>query len=188
MTIQRIEVDSLMGSKHGPVILEGHASETLPQDRVYVDTANGKSFDGRRGNSLSHLQDGTTIELPRTRWFSIEDGVVERLQLECMEMQANPLFSGFSLFEDTSVSSGNPARYFWEGKIAGRKVTLKYPNCYPSTPIKVFVSPMPRTHHKWGDGSVCLLKSEEWSPDMTAATMAGITARFLDENARGLTG
>ncbi len=112
---------------------------------------------------------------------------ITRFKLECGEMTANSMFRRFSLFEDTKYSKTNPARYFWRGQMRGREVTVKYTRNYPHEPMKVFIKPMLDTHHDWGDGSLCYLKSHEWSPNFTPATVIAIVARFFDEHAKGLT-
>ena len=112
---------------------------------------------------------------------------IKRFKVECIEMSAKSMFRRFSLFEDSNYSKNTQSRYLWKGQMRGREITLKYPSNYPRAPMKVFVSPGLRTHHKWRDGSLCYMKSHEWSPNYTPATVIGIVARFLDEFSKGLT-
>lgn len=68
MTIQRVEIDSISGPKHGPVILEGKVTDKLPKGNVYVNPTTGETKSGSRGDQLRHLKGGE-LEIPRSTWY-----------------------------------------------------------------------------------------------------------------------
>ncbi len=68
MTIKRVEIESVVGSKHGPTILEGEITDKLPDNLVFINPTKGTSLDGARGNTLQDLEGGE-IEIPLTTWY-----------------------------------------------------------------------------------------------------------------------
>ena len=69
MAIRRVPIESVADPEHGRMQLSGDSHDLLPRDKVYVDPANGRLKDGRRGDTLSDL-DGDEIEIPRTTWYA----------------------------------------------------------------------------------------------------------------------
>lgn len=111
-----------------------------------------------------------------------------RLSKERREIRNLPLLRDFRLYEHLDVSAHSWTRYFWQGLAPSfHRITAHYPASYPYAPLKIFVSPDVSTHHKWPGGSLCLMRTEQWSPNYTAATIIAIAIRFLDENQYGET-
>lgn len=103
----------------------------------------------------------------------------ERLKVEIELMERNGV--NFQLYQD---KSGN---LFWRGSlhVLGHyhdDVRLVYPEDFPFKQIVIYVlePKLPIVNiHIHADGSICVMKSDEWSPDWTAYAMYLKTIEFL---------
>jgi len=172
--MRRIPIESLADGQHGRIALEGENTERLPKDRVYIDPKTGRIVDGGKGGKMGDLKGGMA-ELPKTTWWNMDIG---RLEIEAREM-LRVFERKYELYEDKG-------EYFWKGRTpSSHTIRAVYAPNHPFQPMKVFATPDVDTHHKYEDGSLCLWKSAEWSPNMTAATVIGIATWFLKECKKG---
>ena len=105
----------------------------------------------------------------------------DRLEVEIMLMEDAGV--NFELYED---DFGN---LLWRGSLLVRDhyhgdVRLVYDRDHPYKPMTVYVlePKLPRVNpHIHPDGSICYIKSDEWSPEWTALAVYLTTIRFLDD-------
>jgi hypothetical protein len=109
----------------------------------------------------------------------------ERLKVEIELMERNGV--NFQLCQD---GYGN---LLWRGQLfvqnhLHKDVRLVYPENFPYTQIKIYIldPKLPKTSiHVHEDGSICVMKPEEWSPDWTAYAMYLKAIEFLNAFYRG---
>jgi hypothetical protein len=56
------------GPEHGTSLIPARSNGHIPSDRVYIDPDTGNVYDGRRGQKLADVPDGS-LELPVTTWY-----------------------------------------------------------------------------------------------------------------------
>jgi len=66
MVLRRVLPSALLNDNR--VVLEGEASERLPQDRVYVSPTTRRAYDGTKGDTISHLPPDA-VEVDKTTWW-----------------------------------------------------------------------------------------------------------------------
>ncbi len=182
MAIRRVPIENLSEPGHRPIFLRGEEDSTLPKNKVYVDPTTGRVLSGQRGDKLRHLL-GREIELPLTTWYLDRD----RLGDEIREVQ-RILGPDFQLYMDDEKGLSSWESFFWMGHHPGgpHVIRASYSPLHPLEQMRISTIPDDLdTHHRLGDGSLCYLKPQEWSPDWTAATALGQAIRFLTDYYEG---
>ena len=112
------------------------------------------------------------------QWYSLDR---ERLKVEVKLMERNGV--NFQLCQDGLNN------LLWRGPlyVLGHyhgDVRIVYPENFPNEQIRIYVlgPKLPRVNlHVHEDGSICTMKSEEWSPNWTAYAMYLKTIEFLND-------
>jgi hypothetical protein len=66
MVSRRVLPSALLNDNR--IVLEGEASERLPQDRVYVSPTTRRAYDGAKGDTISNLPPDA-VEVDKTTWW-----------------------------------------------------------------------------------------------------------------------
>lgn len=66
--MRRIPIETVADPNQRSLQLEGHNSELLPSDKVYVDPVSGKTFSGKQGHRMKDLPPNA-IETPKVHCY-----------------------------------------------------------------------------------------------------------------------
>jgi len=120
-------------------------------------------------------------------WYLTRAGA-KRLQLEAEQMQSDEGSRRFSLYHDTETGD-----LMWRGPVSvhghlHQDVRLIYDENHPYEKMTIYVRKpelMKHTIHIHPDGSCCVMRDEEWSPQWTPYTVYLTVLRFLTDYYEG---